>query len=111
MIDDRFSSAAFEALGLDTSEARERADLLADEVYRQVYPVVEARMREIVNQLNAMGHNLHFAGSTPGDISYPGEVDYRDERSDAEGCHYRLRLAVNTVVSTGYAHLISELED
>lgn len=37
MIDDRFAARAFEQLGLNTPEARERADLLADEVYSQLH--------------------------------------------------------------------------
>jgi hypothetical protein len=108
MIDDRFSSIEFQRLGLNTPEARERADLLADEVYTRLHRAIESQLREIVERLNAMGHNLQLKNSIIGNATYPDEVDYRDEseRNEHYGC--RLRLTVNTVISTGYAHLIAE---
>lgn len=49
MIDDKFSTAAFAALGLDTKAARERADLLANEVYDEIYEVYEVMASGIIS--------------------------------------------------------------
>ena len=105
MIDARFSAEAFQELGCDTVAARGRADILAEEVYQQLHRVIEQEMQEIVRKLNSMGHQLKLRASSPGDNTFPGDVDYGDDWTDEQGHHYRLRLAVTTVVSTGYAHL------
>lgn len=67
------------------------------------------KVREIVNELNAMGHNLQLKSSKLGNASYPDEVDYRDESAENEHYSCKLRLAVDTIVSTGYAHLVNDV--
>ena len=95
----RYSAAAFKAKGLDTpgaaTLAAELAQVVAGIVDNALRPVVE----RVVEDLNAMGHSLQRSG--PDTI---GEVNYRDEWTDAKGYHARLRLAVDIVVSTGNAH-------
>ena len=106
MIDERFSAASFEARGLDTNAARELSDLLADKIQIEMHQVVQARFRELVERLTAMGHALK-----PEFPPAPGEISYRDDHEDEAGYHCRLRVGFDTVVSVGYAHLFKGDED
>ena len=112
MIDDRFSAATFEARGLDTAEAAELAAKLADVVAGIVHDAIRPVVAKVTLDLNGLGHSLKESGPHE-----TGHIDYRDEWTDAEGYHARLRLAVDIVVSTGYAHnlttqqLLAETED
>ncbi len=110
MIDERFSSDAFTSRGLDTEAARELAESLADEVRVEMHQALEMHLRKIVERLNAMGHNLKAEASSPGDNSYPGDVAYLDDWEDETGYHCKLRLGIYTVITTGYAHFISDEE-
>ena len=101
MIDQRFSSSAFESCGLDSEEARKLADLLAIEVEMEMEEAVKTKMTSIVGRMNEMGHNLK-----PEQIAL-GELSYRDDYLDAQGYHCKLRVAVDVIISTGYAHLTS----
>ena len=101
MVDERFSSSSFESRGLDTEQARLLADQLADEIQREMQDVLEQRLSMIVKRLNQMGHNLRLEESAS------GEAAYRDDYEDQKGYHCRLRVALDLVVSTGYAHLIT----
>jgi hypothetical protein len=58
MVDERFSAKEFSARGLDTEEAQKLADLLAEEIQAEINEVAEAKMNEIVERLNKMGHDL-----------------------------------------------------
>lgn len=105
MVDDRFSASAFSALGLDTEGARGLSEQLAAEIQVEVHEVVARKMVEIVERLNAMGHRLKL------DEDEPSVVSYRDIRQEAPGAerHY-LRVAVDTTLSAGYAHMKSAEE-
>lgn len=93
----RFSKQAFESRGLDTPAARQLADELETVVLEQLHAAAIERLRDLVSQLNGLGHELQLAID-----DVPGDVEFRDERGGA--C--RLRLGCNMVVSAGYAHTI-----
>lgn len=107
MIDERFSSAAFEGCGIDTQPARDLADLLAREIQIEMHEAITAQFGKIVGQLNAMGHALK-----PEYDPLPGDLSYRDDWRDDSGYHCKLRVGFDSVVSTGFAHLLNadELE-
>ena len=100
MIDERFSAEAFVAQGLDTEAARHLADQLALEIQLQFDAAMLNAMEEIVGVLNGLGHSL-FPIYAP----RPGHISYRDDSGAGVPYWCRLRVAVDTVVSTGYAHL------
>lgn len=99
MIDERFSSSAFASCGIDSDEARALADLLAEEVQKEMQHVLEAHFTTIIKRLNEMGHSLKP------EVVASGELSYRDDYEDEQGYHCKLRVALDLVVSTGYAHL------
>ncbi len=99
MLDERFSASAFSSCGIDTIEARALADLLAEEVQKEMQHALEERFTALIKQLNDMGHGLKPEALAPGELSY------RDDYEDGRGYHCRLRVALDLVVSTGYAHL------
>lgn len=104
MIDERFSSSAFESLGADSDNARARAALLAEEVQKEMHNVIERHFTDIIKRLNSMGHNLKP------EVIALGEIAFRDDYEDERGYHCKLRVALDVVVSTGYAHLTSVID-
>jgi len=105
MIDKRFSSQEFDARGLDTSAARKLAGQLRREVEKALHEVVACEFLQIIDRLNTMGHSLRACGRQK-----VGELAYRDYGPSGRSEACRLRLAVDTVVSAGYAHLLTEDE-
>lgn len=105
MVDERFSASAFASCGLDSEESRALADVLAEEVEKEMQDVVEAHFAGVVKRLNEMGHQLKP------EVIALGEITYRDDYEDEHGYHCKLRVAVDFTVSTGYAHLISISEN
>jgi hypothetical protein len=103
MIDDRFSAASFVATGLNTKQSRELAYELGNEIQEELHAVITERLLKIVGRLNAMGHDLKLY-----DPPVPGDISYRDDREDEAGYHCKLRVAVDTVISTGYSHTESD---
>ncbi len=102
MIDERFSAEAFISSGIDTNESQKLADLLAEEVANELHEIVNTKLVEIVGKLNSMGHSLKRE-----DNSKVGDISYRDDSWTNEKTYQcKLRLAVDTVISTGYSHLI-----
>ena len=102
MIDERFSAEAFNSSGIDTDEAQKKlAELLAEEVAKELHEVVNAKVIEIVKKLNSMGHSLN-----PEYEAKIGDISFRDDLSENGKYQCKLRLGVDTVISTGYAHLI-----
>jgi hypothetical protein len=99
MIDKRFSAAAFAARGLDTEEARALADLLREEIEKEMQDVVEAHFTGIIKRLNQMSHKLKP------EVVALGELIYRDDYEDEQGYHCKLIVAFDFTVTTGYAHL------
>ena len=102
MIDERFSLDAFERCGKDTSEAAELACSLKQEVLEEMHETVMAAFGGIVSRLNEMGHGLR-----PYIAPVAGELSYRDDSGEEESEDYvcGLRLAYDSVVSAGYAHI------
>jgi hypothetical protein len=105
MLDERFSASAFASCGLDSEEARALADLLAEEVEKEMQVVVEPHFADIIKRLNEMGHQLKP------EVVALGELTYRDDYEDEQGYHCKLRVAFDSTISTGYAHLISTSEN
>ena len=101
MLDERFSAFAFASCGIDSKEARLLADLLAEEIQKEMQDVIARHCKSIIQRLNAMGHNLKP------EVITLGELSYRDDYEDETGYHCKLRVALDLVVSTGYAHLNS----
>jgi hypothetical protein len=102
MVDERFSEERFFSFGVDTNEARRLADELAVEIQAELHAVVSLKISEIIERLNSMGHSLFPDKIAPGDISY---IDLRHDVKGQE--QYRLRVGFDSVVSTGYAHMLS----
>ena len=105
MVDERFSAAKFAEHGIDTEEAEQLAKVLGDEIQEEMHEVIQAKLNEIIERLNKMGHNLK-----PEYPSTPGDISFRDDWNDKHGYHCKLRVGFDTVVSTGYAHLINPSE-
>jgi hypothetical protein len=101
MIDEKFSKKSFSDAGLNTPESKKLADQLAQEIQAKIHISITQELNNIVENLNCMGHNLRLYE----DIQ-PGDISYRDD-NDEDGSNYEcyLRLAVDTIISTGYSHL------
>ena len=104
MIDQRFSKKEFEHAGKDSPSARQLADRLAEEITSELHGAIQAELQRIVMKLNGMGHNLRLY------VENPGELAYRDDSGDGDNYQCDLRVAADCVVSTGYAHLLSDQE-
>jgi hypothetical protein len=101
MIDERFAASAFSARGVNTEGSRSLADQLANAITEELQHAVGVELARIINQLNQLGHNLK-----PKETAL-GEFSYRDDYEDETGYHCKLRVALDLVVSTGYAHVIT----
>ena len=101
MIDERFAASAFSAHGVDTEGSRSLADQLTSAITEEMQHAVEVELARIVSRLNQLGHNLK-----PKEIAL-SEFSYRDDYEDDSGYHCKLRVALDLVVSTGYAHVIT----
>ncbi len=89
-----FSPSVFEHLAGDADAARRLADALEDAVLAEVGAAARAKFREIVAELNAVGHHLMPHGSpTPG---CEEAKDYTDPNQCA------LRLGIDLTVTAGY---------
>jgi hypothetical protein len=99
MIDERFSAASFAAKELNTKQSLELAYELETEIQDELHAVITDHLHKIVARLNAMGHNLKLF-----DPPAPGDISYRDDWEDDSGYHCKLRVAVDTIISTGYSH-------
>lgn len=99
MIDDRFSAPSFAAKGLNTKQSLELAHELGTEIQDELHAVITDHLIKIVDRLNAMGHNLK-----PCEPPVPGDISYRDDWEDDSGYHCKLRVAIDTIISTGYSH-------
>ena len=99
MIDERFSSAAFESEGRNTRQSLQLSGELANEVLAELHDALSAAMSRIVERLNSMGHQL--SSIDPGVLD---EIDYHDCRENEAGEDCRLRLTATLIVSHGYSH-------
>jgi hypothetical protein len=102
MLDEKYSRAAFDLAGLDTEQAASLATSLQQDILLELDEVVRERFLQIVRRLNDMGHGLK-----PYTPLIPGELSFRDDSGEDGTESYRclLRVAVDYVVSTGFAHL------
>lgn len=105
MIDEKFSAAKFAECGIDSEEAERLAKLLGDEIQVEMHNAIRVKLNEIIEQLNKMGHKLK-----PEYPPVPGDISFRDDWVDENGYHCKLRIGFDTVVSTGYSHLIDASE-
>ena len=96
---EKYSKRQFDSLGLDTPAARKLADELQDDVTEEIHSAVLAAFQNVVERLNAQGHNL----KTDGEIR-AGDIPFRDE--PVEGQCY-LRLGCDVVISAGYSHTMT----
>ncbi len=96
MLGEHFSLSAF--LAADSPEAaRQLADQLQAAVLRELDEVILSRWREIVERLNALGHDLR-----PYREQAPGDLHVRDDSLDEEGYDCKLRLACDVTISAGF---------
>ena len=91
----KYSKQQFAERGVDSPAAQQLADELADDVAAELHAVVLAAFLKIVDDLNAQGHNLALYGEAK-----VGDISFRDEPQE-DFCF--LRLACDTVISSGYA--------
>ncbi len=101
MIDEKFSAESFNLAGIDTNESKKLSNLLAEEVAQELHKVVNVKIIEIVEKLNSIGHSLK-----PEYEPKIGEISFRDDFWKNEEYYCKLRLAVDTVISTGYSDLV-----
>ncbi|MBD2494278.1 hypothetical protein [Nostoc sp. FACHB-280] len=104
MIDERFSAQSFAECGLDTDEARELANLLADEILNELKLIIKPQLLQIINHLNNEGHNISLSEETKDYIAF---CDHCLEPDN----YYKLKIDFDMIVATGYAHLISNEAD
>lgn len=92
-MDKKFSLKAFEAAGMGTQAARALASQLEEAIQVRLHEGTMKAINELVWQLNQLGHNL-----TDYEEPAPGDISLRDD----DGYICRLRLGVDTIVSTGF---------
>jgi hypothetical protein len=112
MIDERYSFSVFESHGVDSQAAEVLANQLATEVASLGIDAVALVLEEVVRRLNEMGHRLELI--VPATVDADGcaaEIDYRDGGSYVSDGKPRLRIGVDLVISTGYAHLYDPDEE
>lgn len=102
-IDNRFSKSSFMEEYQRDPSSRNLSDALEAEIQQEIHEVVMPKMLEIVERLNAMGHQLREY--TP---PIPGDISFRDEVQTAEGYVSLLRVGLDTVVSVGFRDAITE---
>jgi hypothetical protein len=99
---EKYSKLQFESRGIDSPAARELADELQDDVAKEIHDSVLAAFLKVVEGLNAHGHSLQ-----PYDEISIGDISFRDERVEGQCL---LRLACDSIISSGYSHTITEHE-
>lgn len=105
MIAKKFSSSAFEQCGLDTAEAKELSDLLAQEIQQKLELVIKKKLEKVIEKINGMGHNLKLIEEKADYVGYSAILNTNPEYG------YKLRIDFDSVVIAGYSHLISLEED
>ena len=92
---EKYSKRQFELRGLSTPSSRKLADELQADVTEEIQAAVLAAFRNVVEGLNARGHDLKPYGEIRA-----GDISFRDEPS-AWQCY--LRIACDFTISAGYA--------
>ena len=106
MLDQKFSYKSFKNLGLDSDKARKLADELEFAVTKEFHLTLKDKMVEIVENLNAMGHNLRLYEDFNSD-EVEDAIGYRDDNgidssSDDYAC--KLRLDLTLIIAAGFSH-------
>ena len=70
------------------------------ELLSEFHPIIEEKLKQIVFELNQHGHNLKLYYSEPDD------VHYRDDEFCEGKYNCKLRLAVDTIISVGFADIL-----
>jgi hypothetical protein len=105
-MDHKFSESEFARLGLDTDAAGRRAHELEHAAGKRVFAHLRDAVRELVGELNELGHQLELDEEVVHDSSLPLGISFVDDREDDHGTvKRRLRIAFDLTVSVGYAHL------
>ncbi|HEY3041901.1 MAG TPA: hypothetical protein VGJ66_24450 [Pyrinomonadaceae bacterium] len=99
---EKYSKLQFDSRGVDSSAARQLANELQDDVAKEIHDSVLATFLKVVEGLNAQGHNLQ-----PYDEISVGDISFRDERIEGQCL---LRLACDSIISSGYSHTITPHE-
>jgi hypothetical protein len=100
----KFSSQEFQELRETTPESRALADALAETAYQYLMPLMEARLRCIVQALNHLGHDLKISEKGYDCIEYCSDFD------DDDGYCYGLMVVGDLHISSGYADTIPDEE-
>jgi hypothetical protein len=88
----RYSKEALDALPQHSAELKRRVVEFRTDVMLELRATIAAKFREIVNHLNALGHDLHEEST-----SKPGDIDYAEgERPNP------FYLCCGTTISAGY---------
>lgn len=96
-LEQKFSLEEFQRAGMGTDSARSLADELAEIVQERIHASVADAVAGVVEDLKVLGHDLReYTKPVPGDIAY------RDDEGSNGGYVCRLRLGVDTIVSTGF---------
>jgi hypothetical protein len=84
----------FNKVDLGTVEMKELAELLSAEIQQELDVSLEAKLKEIVDVLNSMGHELSPYGE-----QRICDFSYRDGWENDGGYHCKLRVAFTGIVS------------
>lgn len=96
-IDSRFSKDRFRAEALSAPGTRRLSDELQGEVLAMLQDGLCRAVNDIVERLNAHGHNLRLYYPPE-----PGDLSFRDDRVEAGTYECDLRLGIDIVVSVGF---------
>ncbi len=84
----------------NTSQLLEELEkLIAKDIHKLIFDYLD----DLVKSLNKSGHNLKLIESIFERKDYPVDISYRDEWDDSNGYHSKLRLAITSIISTGYS--------
>ncbi|CAN1211646.1 hypothetical protein TUMEXPCC7403_15690 [Tumidithrix helvetica PCC 7403] len=100
----QFSSQKFQELGESPWASRALADSLEEKAYYYLMPLMEARLRCIVQAMNRLGHDLKIIEKRYDSIEYCSDFDEED------GYCYGLMICCDLTISTGYADTIPDEE-
>lgn len=95
MVDERFSSSRFEQAGFGTDEARSLCKELQTAIHAELDRSIQSAIQEVVNKLNAMGHNLELVEPVAA-----GECVFREPMATGQG--HKFLVGLDTVISVGY---------
>ena len=110
MIDKRFSSEEFEKLGRDTDEANALHKELANEIASVINEVTRPAFTALANELRALGHSLDEDDPVYDEEYSSWGYTFRDVGNDRGIFDHKLRVHLDTQISTGYPNEKTEAE-